>query len=398
MTQNQALSQPATPVRVLSAVLAIHLIAPQTFGTQPFLVSLYADRLGFGADQAGMMAAAENGGMAAATLLLAFFGGRIARARGFVLAGLLIAGGNLLSILPHDPILFGLTRFLAGAGAGAGIALAYAVLAVTDRPDRNFGLALATLTLFGAGMFAALPVVAPLIGFGGLMAFFAAAGLLILPLSRLLPAGSGAAGTEPAAGSPASDSLSGASPAPLPPGAFPAVLALGAMGAYFISLGGLWAYLFLIGTGNGLSEDQVGTALAVMNLFAIAGALCAGPAVTWLARHLAAAGAILAVAVPLAFLAAAREAVEFSVLLCVFAFFQNMSHPLLLGAMSHLDPTGKLVVRASALQMIGISLGPAFAAQLVDSAAPGGISRVAGAGFALSAIMILLALTRRHSR
>jgi predicted membrane-bound dolichyl-phosphate-mannose-protein mannosyltransferase len=69
-----------------------------------------------------------------------------------------------------------------------------------------------------------------------------------------------------------------------------------------------------------------------------------------------------------------------------------MSHPFLLAGMASFDRHGRVVVYAVAAQMLGLAVGPAFAASLLSE---GDYSRVINAGiglFLLSYLLILIPL------
>jgi hypothetical protein len=85
-------------------------------------------------------------------------------------------------------------------------------------------------------------------------------------------------------------------------------------------------------------------------------------------------------------------ALVYAVTVCVYNFAWNMSHPFLLAGMASFDRHGRVVVYAVAAQMLGLAVGPAFAASLLGE---GDYSRVINAGiglFLLSYLLILIPL------
>ena len=78
------------------------------------------------------------------------------------------------------------------------------------------------------------------------------------------------------------------------------------------------------------------------------------------------------------------------------SLFLMLDFLFLLAAMASFDRHGRVVVYSVAAQMLGLAIGPAFAATLITDA---GYARVVGAGmalFALSFLLILVPLVAHH--
>jgi MFS family permease len=161
------------------------------------------------------------------------------------------------------------------------------------------------------------------------------------------------------------------------------------MFAYFIAQGVAWAYLFLIGVDGGLGEQQVATALTLSQVAGVAGALLPALIGHRFGRWRPLTVGITGGAVALAFLVGRFAYLPFTLAVCAYNFFWNMTHPYLLGSMASFDRRGRVVVYAVALQMLGLAIGPALAASVI---APGHLARVntlAIAFFAVSWVCIL---------
>ena len=72
-----------------------------------------------------------------------------------------------------------------------------------------------------------------------------------------------------------------------------------------------------------------------------------------------------------------------------FQYAWNLSHPYLLAAMASFDPTGKMVVYATAMQFLGVSAGPATAAMLVGEDSYRGVLILGITLFLVSLALIL---------
>ena len=74
-----------------------------------------------------------------------------------------------------------------------------------------------------------------------------------------------------------------------------------------------------------------------------------------------------------------------------------MTHPYLLASMASFDQHGKVVVYAVAAQMLGLAIGPAFAASLIQQNDYSLVIMAGIALFLLSFLMILIPL-QAHQR
>ena len=180
------------------------------------------------------------------------------------------------------------------------------------------------------------------------------------------------------------------------PYAIAELLAILAMFTYFFAQGVIWAYLFLIGLNGGVAEQGVANGLMLSQFLGIAGAFVAAMSGRKFGRIVPLAIGIVGGALVLVFLFGTFTALIYTLTVCVYNFAWNMSHPFLLGGMASFDRHGRVVVYAVAAQMVGLAIGPAFAAFLL---AEGDYSRVIYAGiglFILSYLLILVPLLAHH--
>jgi len=235
----------STERRTLVAAILVGVIGPEVFIVQPGFVQGLVENLGFDERSAGYAASIEVWGITATTVLMTFCAHRFNWRRVIVASLLLVAVSNLLCIGVHDRTIFVLLRFLAGAGAGSLISLSFTTVGLTAHPDRNFGYLIMWVLLYGAVVLYLMPTAYALSGMTGPLLFFALFPLTALPLIGAFPSG----GDTVAAVE--SDAVNLSAPWK--------AMALAAMFAYFIAQGVAWAYLFLIGTAGGLSDQRVAT-------------------------------------------------------------------------------------------------------------------------------------------
>jgi hypothetical protein len=167
------------------------------------------------------------------------------------------------------------------------------------------------------------------------------------------------------------------------------LVAILAMFTYFFAQGVMWAYLFLIGMNGGVGEQAVANGLMLSQFLGIAGAFVAAVANHRYGRIIPLFIGILGGAAVLVMLFGTFTAVVYAVTICVYNFAWNMTHPFLLAAMASFDQHGRVVVYAVAAQMLGLAVGPAFAASLLGD---GDYSRIIWAGISLFVISYLLIL------
>jgi predicted MFS family arabinose efflux permease len=361
-------------LRLIAAIL-VGVIGPEVFIVQPGFVQGLVQNLGFDDQSAGYAASIEVWGITATTLVMTFFSHRFNWRKVITGSLLLVAVANAACIGVHSKEAFVALRFVAGAGAGSLISLSFTTVGLTENPDRNFGYLIMWVLLYGAVVLYLMPAAYAVSGMTGTLIFFAAFPLVALPLVKAFPENgeTGAAVEADAVNLPASLKS----------------LALLAMFAYFVAQGVAWAYLFLIGTNGGLTEQQVATGLTLSQVAGVAGALLPAMVGHRLGRWRPLTVGILGGAACLLFLIGRFEYLPFAFWVCLYNFFWNMTHPYLLGSMASFDRRGRVVVLAVAAQMLGLAVGPALGATVIRPGQFAVVNYIAIAMFALSWVCIL---------
>ena len=366
----------------ISSTIYLGVIGAAVFIVQPGFVQGLVEDYGFSVQQGGYIASAEVWGIALTTLLLALGGHVYSWQRILKLSVVLFVLGNLASLLTTEMFLFSVLRFITGVGAGGLVSLTFTIIGLTRMPDRNFAYLIMGVLTYGALGLWVMPAVLAAVGVNGVIVFFAlfgASGWLCL---HYLPD----SGEEHLQVEEDAVDLS----APF------RGFALAAMFTYFFAQGVIWAYLFLIGRNGGVGEQAVANGLMLSQFLGIAGALAAAVAGRRFGRTLPLALGILGGALVLGWLFGEFTAFVYAVTVCIYNFAWNLTHPFLLAAMSSFDRHGRVVVYAVAAQMMGLAIGPAFAAGLIRE---GDFSRVIIAGmvlFVLSFLLMLAPLIAHH--
>ena len=366
----------------LFCAIYLSIIGAAVFIVQPGFVQGLVEFYGFSEQQAGYIASAEIWGLALTTVVLALGGHNYSWQRIFRLSIVLFVLGNLASTATDELYAFSVLRFITGLGSGGLVSLTFTIIGLTRLPDRNFGLLIMGVLTYGALGLWAFPAALALIGLKGIIIFFAIFGASgWLCLSHVPDSGEEHLQVEEDA---------------VDLGGTFRVLAILAMFTYFFAQGVIWAYLFLIGLNGGVDEQGVANGLMISQFLGIAGAFVAAMAGRRFGRAWPLAIGVLGGAAVLTALFGEFTAAVYAVTVCVYNFAWNMTHPYLLGAMASFDRHGRVVVYAVAAQMLGLAVGPAFAASLLGD---GNYDRVIIAGmllFALSYVLILIPLIDHH--
>ncbi len=337
----------------LAAALLLGVIGPEVFIVQPGFVQGLVAHYGFSEQQAGYVASAEMWGLAITTLMMSWVASRMDWRKLLFVSTLVVVGGNLGSLATVDPAGFAAWRFVAGLGCGVLVSLSFTMVGLTANPDRNFGYLIAAVLTYGAFGLWLMPAAFDAVGMKGLIVFFALFPLLALPLLRHLP-------------SSGEEHLQVESDA-VDLGAGLRVLAVATMLGYFLAQGVVWAYLFLIGLGGGVDEQGVANGLTVSQFLGIGGALVAAALGKRYGRLWPLCIGILGGILPLLFLYDRFSALQYGVVVSVYNFAWNLTHPYLLAAIASFDRGGRLVVHAVGAQMLGLAIGPAIAATVVGA-------------------------------
>lgn len=366
-----------------SAIL-FGVVGVQTFIIQPGFVQGLIERLHFTERQAGLVASAEVAGIALTSLALAFLSPRLDW-RATIRAGAVLAAiANLASAAVTDFGPFAASRFVAGVGLGALVSLSWAAVGLTEDPEREFALYVGGALTYGAIGLLALPWALNTVGVSGVMVALAAVTLASATAVRFMPG--------------SAESRATLNPDAIDIGGPMKAVALGGVFLFNLALGASWAYLFVIGVGAGLAEQSVANALALSQVAAVAGAVVPFALAGRVGRLAPIAIGLVASAGCVAVLTGRTSLLTFAICVGTFNFLWNVILPYLFASMASFDLSGRMVVYAVAVQMLGLGVGPAAGAAVIT---PGGFDAVlllsAGA-IGASLLATVAALLHHRSR
>jgi predicted MFS family arabinose efflux permease len=359
---------------VLAALLLVHTIGPQTIIVLPALTQGYVEYRGVSESAAGLLSSLETWGISIATLCMMYLVSRV-RWRLLMLSALTaMAASNFISMfVTSDAPLF-TSRFIAGFGGGVIVSVSYAMISQTERTQRNFGLAIALVLLYGVVAFPLLSMLYSQWGMAGAFGFFTLFTLCGIPFVRILPD----RGREVVA----------LDDAVIREKRVEALLSSSIMLIYFVGIVGAWSYFYRFGVQHGLSEETVGYALSISQFAGLAGALTVVFFESRMRASVGAVAGILVGALSTGAVVLSDSFLTFLTICLVFQFAWNMTHPLLLSLLAVFDPSGRIIVYGTAMQFIGIALGPTLAALLVADVGLGWVALLSAAATAISGVFV----------
>jgi predicted MFS family arabinose efflux permease len=367
----------------IAAACVVSIVGVFGLMTQPMVVGIYSDVLGFSLEQGGLIIVAEVAGGALASVLAMFWINRINWRAALVFALISIVVGNLITPTQSDPNVITALRFAVGfLGQGTAFAIGISIIGNTNDPDRNFGFVIAAQVAFGViTLFTLRPLVEQYDSIGGMyvpLAVLAAATLLVI---RFVPAAS--AHHEADAG----DQATGTVALPL--------TALAAMLIWCCGLGAMWAFVERIGVEGGLDSVLALRALGISTMVAIVGALGASAlAAKGVGRFMPVTVALLAQMAMAWLLQGEMSWVEMAIKASVFQIFWNMTGPFFMGAIAASDSGGRISVLIPAAQTSGFFIGPAVVGMFLDSWGLAAVNYVTIA-FCLLSLVIFVPLSAR---
>jgi predicted MFS family arabinose efflux permease len=368
----------------LSIVTAAVISVVGVFGlmTQPMVVGIYADMLGFDLQQGSLVIRAEIAGGALASIMAMFWINRINWRLAVLFALVCIVAGNALSSVQSDATIITALRFAVGFfGQGTAFAIGISMIGNTADPDRNFGFVIAAQVGFGVLALATLrPLVDQFQSIGGMYAPLAVLALVALAFIKFVPTGPAPREEQHAAAGGASLAL------PL--------MGLLAMLIWCCGLGAIWTFVERIGVEGGLESALALRSLSVSSAVAITGALFAAAlAARGVGRFLPVTIALLGQMAVAWFIQGEMSWVELAIKASIFQVFWNMTGPFLMGAIAAPDTGGKVAVLIPAAQTSGFFIGPTIAGSFMGGAglSAANITAIACCGIALVVFIPLAA-------
>lgn len=362
----------------IRSIVFLAVLGPSMFILQPGYVQGLVGYGGLSEEYSGLIAAAEMYGIAFTSILMYFLSHRFNwRILTFVFVLIMLAG-NLASIGQLDYTKLRAIRFVTGLGSGGIISITFTMMGLTTRADKNMGLIVAAVLMWGALGLLLLPTLFQHFGIDGLMWTLAIFSFLGLFAICYTPCFAQRAVNDENLKVKVAQSLRYS----LLTGVF----------MYNLAIGIVWVYLALVGIEAEIPEQVVANILTVSQILGIGGALIAFFLEFRIGRLIPLQVSILGAAIGIFCILGKPTFLLFAAGVCLFNLLWNVTQPYLVAMLAAYDSDNKLVIQGVAMQMIGYSVGPTLAALLLDIGGYSGINKIAITLFVGSALVIAAGL------
>jgi predicted MFS family arabinose efflux permease len=358
----------------------------------PVISSARVEYLGFSEEQVGRLAGADLGGLAVGAIIASWFMSAYNRRLLAALGALFAIMANALCIpfVQYEPMV--ICRGLAGLGSGLYTAVAVANLGATSKPARAYNL-----MLFAFAFSQALEMhVLPMLSINQTYIAFIGAYLLGLPALRWMPARTHVRQLDVTV-----DLLDHVGHHHRSHHHVPAYLIVSCLVAIFltyVNIGGYWTYIELAALDAKVAATHVDSLLVWSSLASVSGCLLA----TWfsdrfgLIRPLLA--ALLLMSASVALLSPGIDASKLSISVTGFNLLWIFVDVYQMGFIANADHSGAFSALIPAAQGLGQIVGPNLAASLLAHTYGYGAVFTVCAAFALSGLLIYLAVYLRLRR
>lgn len=353
---------------IFSAIVPLALLVAPVLTTQ-----LIAER-GLTPANVGNYFLFELGGISLASLPALWWMRRFTSRRIATVAAAVFVAGNLLSTVAPDIALLFATRLVTAMAGGALMLLCLNAAGASANRDRLFGWWIAGQLVLGAIGLSLLPRLFAGFGLNAFYLLMAAMMAAAFPLAFRFDAPT----IEPARGAERRGGM-----------LLPAV-AMIAVFAFYIGLGGSWAFMSVIAGRSGLKPLPVADTIAIASLLGIAGALLAtflgGRAKRWMA--LSAGYALLFGAVLM--LLGRLDMTAFAGAAYAFKFSWTFTLPFILAAIAGRDTSGGIMAWINMVIGFGTSIGPVITGRILGGAGAETMLIFCAAMIAASFVLLLL--------
>lgn len=367
------------PWEMLAAIVLFAAITPTILMTAPAVGAQLASQWQLSPSHIGDLFSVELGAMSLATLPAFWWLKRVNWRLAALVAAVLFIVANLLSTGAETYTDLLLSRFVSALAGGSLMIICLASAATTANPSRVYGLWVMGQLVVGAVGLAVLPGLFERYGLSACYLILAGLMTVLLPLVRGFPCGSPA---------PEATNILSA-----PGSRWRAALGIGAILAFYISLGGVWTFIGALATSAGIPPQQSGEVLAIATVMGIAGAASVSLIGARLPRAvlLLMGYALMAAAVLL--LLGQPALLRFALAALLFKFTWTFVLPLILACLADLDHSGKLMNASNLVIGGGLAIGPAIAGRLIE--ASGGFTALLIGGAVITLVSLVMILGSR---
>jgi predicted MFS family arabinose efflux permease len=319
----------------------------------PLTIGVLTDGFKFSLEQAGVLISAEMGGVAALSLLITLFVGKLDLRKMAFIGGLVVISGQSMTAMATGYVPVGVSRIITGAGTGILNAVVLAAIARTKEPERLMGFIEAAPALVGTFIMVLLPYV--ISGFGPRAYFWALAAVVLCTFWVFIWLQTSSAEEEKKNEESPSVSV-------------PVVcLVVCSSAAFWSGQILIWGFSERIGVTHGLSMEQIGWILGGTGLSGLVGALIPTLLGRKYGRIPPLVFGILGMGASFIGATHASEPVLYAVSLVGYGFFIGFSVPYAMGIVAAVDPLGRMTALFGSVAPICAIFLPALGAYLITA-------------------------------
>tara|TARA_R110002072_G_scaffold81491_2_gene186613 strand:- start:879 stop:2087 length:1209 start_codon:yes stop_codon:yes gene_type:complete len=331
--------------------------------------------------QIGWLASTDSIGLVIATFVFSIFIKRVNFRKALIAGVVITVLGNLISALVTDFLLLCIIRSLTGLGEGIIVAVGISAIGMTSNPNRWFGFYTAAIVVVQAIGLVLVPIIYDSMSLSGV--FVAMAVFYIFPLIviKLLPRKSddykSAQGVVTDQSKPSKQTNK--------------LLNLGLLSLlfFYMSIGGVWTYVSIMGTSSGLTLSFVSQALSLAMIAGLAGALFFA-LIGDIGKNIGLLFiSIVVMTLSIWVLNSGLTDMRYLVAMCIFSFFWSIAGARLFAVISDVDHSGKYISAAQTVVGVGYILGPILASTLVKGVGYTDVIIMGSLLFSLCFIVIL---------
>ncbi len=343
------------------AIIIIAVISISPFLGTPVIIGALADGYGLSETQVGYYSALSMTGSIIAAILVSLCAHKINQ-RAVLLTSVLVAVGCYIATSKvQDFTSLMAISVMTGIAAGTLYSLCLALVAGTQNASRNFSILMFSQSIFSGLELFLLPKVFDQFGTSGVFLSISLFFSLLIPLVFLVSNRNKLEEpskiNNPVQQQPVNDKASSISP----------WIFLSSIFFFYLGVSSFWTYAERLGVHIGFSSEAFSVYLSVGILLVLLGCAIA----YWVSKYMELTKPLVTAMaiVSIAFAMIASGYSQSVFLLGMFSFFLmwNFIDILQLGNLSKIDNNGHYVALVPAFQAIGLALGPAISAFVLDS-------------------------------
>ena len=338
----------------IAVLIAAKCVSMTSLLLMPLIIGALVADAGFTEAQAGLILSAQFAAIAISSLAIAT---RVDRWNRRLLCAVgigLVLVGNGLSMIADSFTFFLVVRFITGLGEGTGFATVSGTAAGARDPQRLFALIGLTTGFYSAAILLSGGFLIENFGTTGIFGLAGLIALVLFPAAIWFPAHAPAAAVseDPAEKSAVIGMLG--------------ILGLFGYAVFAFGHSTIWAYVNSIGGSIGLSIAFIGTVLAVGAAVAPVGSGLAHVVGTRFGITTPTAISLFSIAGCMLVLGQAQGTIPFVAAIIAKAILLLFLLPYVMGALSVLDPSGRLAAASPAFFTVGIAFGPGTGGMIIS--------------------------------